>query len=219
MTFYENMNLDEWLLWHQQHVLGCPVNGSKRHKSKMHWRGVEMIKSPLDLQVYQEIIHETNPSIIIELGTYRGGSTMYLADVMQAKHPMGLVIGVDHRACAIKHPNVRHVVGNTTDQAAISRVLQWIRPTDRVMVIQDADHSIQGVYDDLVRWSPLVTEGCYFIVEDGATSFIKGKPKSRGGPLGGIDKFLLEDDHFKIDKSREKYIITYNPDGFLRKIS
>ena len=45
------------------------------------WRGVEIAKYPTDLWVYQEILNEIKPDVIIEAGTYKGGSALYLADM------------------------------------------------------------------------------------------------------------------------------------------
>ena len=49
--------------------------------TKATWLGAQALKNPLDLWVYQEIIHETRPELIVETGTYRGGSALYLASL------------------------------------------------------------------------------------------------------------------------------------------
>jgi cephalosporin hydroxylase len=36
------------------------------------WRGVPALKCPLDLWIYQEIIFETKPDVIVETGTAHG---------------------------------------------------------------------------------------------------------------------------------------------------
>ena len=48
------------------------------------YRGVPVIKNPLDLWVYQEILYEVKPAVIIETGTFAGGSALYLADLCAA---------------------------------------------------------------------------------------------------------------------------------------
>src|SRR5437763_12942002 len=45
------------------------------------WLGVPLWKNPLDLWVYQEIVHTVRPALIVETGTYRGGSALYLASL------------------------------------------------------------------------------------------------------------------------------------------
>ena len=43
-------------------------------KPRTSWLGTLTLKNPLDLWVYQEIMFETRPDLVIETGTYRGGS-------------------------------------------------------------------------------------------------------------------------------------------------
>ena len=43
------------------------------------WLGISIAKCPLDLHIYQEIIFELKPNVIIECGTAYGGSALYLA--------------------------------------------------------------------------------------------------------------------------------------------
>ena len=44
--------------------------------TKPTWLGTQALKNPLDLWVYQEIMFETKPELIVETGTYRGGSAL-----------------------------------------------------------------------------------------------------------------------------------------------
>jgi hypothetical protein len=37
------------------------------------------------------------------------------------------------------------------------------------------------------------------------------------GPFEAIEEFLKNNDSFEIDKDREKYYMTFNPNGYLRK--
>jgi cephalosporin hydroxylase len=45
------------------------------------WRGIPIRKNPFDLMVYQEILWETKPLVIIETGTQYGGSARYASCV------------------------------------------------------------------------------------------------------------------------------------------
>ena len=45
------------------------------------WLGVPLDKYPSDLLSYQEIIYETKPDVLIEFGTYMGGSALYFASL------------------------------------------------------------------------------------------------------------------------------------------
>jgi len=48
--------------------------------------GLPILKNPLDLFIYQEIIYRTKPDIIIEIGTYKGGSAKYLKHFLNTIH-------------------------------------------------------------------------------------------------------------------------------------
>ena len=38
------------------------------------------------------------------------------------------------------------------------------------------------------------------------------------GPLEAIETFLARNDEFVIDRDREKFLITFNPSGYLRRV-
>jgi cephalosporin hydroxylase len=45
------------------------------------WLGVPALKCPLDQWVYQELLAELRPGLIVETGTADGGSALYLASI------------------------------------------------------------------------------------------------------------------------------------------
>jgi hypothetical protein len=51
------------------------------------WMGVVLYKFPTDLWVYQEIVHETRPTLIIETGTAHGGSALFFAHLGSNTRP------------------------------------------------------------------------------------------------------------------------------------
>ena len=64
--------------------------------SETWWLGTQTIKNPLDLWIYQEIMAETKPELIVETGTYAGGSALYLASICDLLD-CGEVVSVDIR--------------------------------------------------------------------------------------------------------------------------
>src|SRR4051812_3162699 len=57
--------------------------------------GVETQKSPLDMWNYQEILSELQPSLVIEFGSFRGGSALYFACMLNQLVPRWHVLSVD----------------------------------------------------------------------------------------------------------------------------
>ena len=80
-------------------------------------------------------------------------------------------------------------------------------------MIHDAAHEEEAVLADLRLYAPLVTSGSYLIVEDGVRDLLSDET----GPIAALDRFLAETDDFEVDQSRERFLLTYNPGGFLRR--
>lgn len=62
------------------------VNGpifNQRSWGKSTWEGIKILKYPTDLFVYQEIIFEIKPDLIVEFGSFSGGSALFLARMSQ----------------------------------------------------------------------------------------------------------------------------------------
>jgi len=184
-----------------------------------YWQGVETQKTPLDLWIYQEILFELKPDVIVETGTFDGGSALYLATICDLMGT-GKVITVDLeiRPYRPKHPRITYVEGySSTSAEAVAKVRTGIGQSQKVMVILDSDHSQSHVLEELKTYSGMVTVGQYLIVED---SNINGHPvleEFGPGPMEALNIFLRESHNFEIDPSREKFYLTFNPRGFLKR--
>jgi cephalosporin hydroxylase len=184
-----------------------------------HWLGVSALKCPFDLWVYQEIIFDTRPDIIIECGTASGGSALYLASICDMVNN-GIVITIDIKnEHSVNHKRIKYLTGSSVSLQILSEVQKLINlDRDKIMVILDSDHHKKHVLEELQIYSKFVTKGHYLIVED---SNLNGHPvcKEFGeGPFEAINIFLKENQNFNIDKTKEKYSLTFNPNGYLQKI-
>jgi cephalosporin hydroxylase len=187
------------------------------------WMGVPALKNPLDAWIYQEIIAEVRPEAIVELGNRFGGGTLFLCHMLDLlSSPDGIVVAVDisHKDFAAEHPRIAAVEGDTASPDVIARVRELCEGR-RTLVIHDADHRAGPVLTDLRNYSPLVSPGSYLIVEDGLGDVISARKGGRGaknpGPLAAVDQFLRETNEFEVDEARERWVLTYNPRGFLRR--
>jgi cephalosporin hydroxylase len=43
-------------------------------------------------------------------------------------------------------------------------------------------------------------------------------PEHGPGPFEAVEEFLREDSNFQSDKSREKFLLSYFPNGFLKRV-
>ncbi len=185
------------------------------------WMGIPAAKNPLDAWIYQEIIHETRPERIVELGSAYGGGTLMLAHFLDLLGGEGTVVSVDisREAYRADHPRIVSFTGSSTDP----EVIELVRAAcgrRRTMVIHDASHRAAQVLADLQAYAPMVTPGCFLIVEDGLVDVMP--PRWIGsypghGPYRAVEAFIASDPPFDIDRRRERFLATNNPCGFLRR--
>jgi cephalosporin hydroxylase len=182
------------------------------------WLGCRVLKCPLDLWLYQELIHETRPELIIETGTCEGGSAWFMACVCDALgHGQIITIDIDAKPKRPVHPRIEYWIGSSTSPLIIKKITQ-VACGKKVMIILDSDHSKEHVLMELQNYAPLVHVGGYLIVEDTNLNGHPANPEHGPGPMEAVDEFLLTNDNFKIDQSREKFLMTFNPRGFLLRI-
>ena len=184
-----------------------------------YWQGVETEKTPLDLWIYQEILFELRPDVIVETGTFDGGSALYLATMCDLVGS-GKVITVDieTRPYRPKHPRSTYVEGHSSTSAgAVAKVRAGIGDAQKVMVILDSDHALSHVREELKVYSGMVSSAQYLIVEDTNINGHPVQPEFGPGPMEAVDEFLRVNKDFEIDRSREKFYLTFNPRGFLKR--
>jgi cephalosporin hydroxylase len=187
------------------------------------WFGVECVKNPLDFWVYQEIIYSMQPTVILEIGNWKGGSALAMAHLLDIQGS-GRVIAVDinHENVdprARAHPRITWIEGDATDPEIEQQIRALISAEDRVLIIEDSDHVDTTVNKLLHMYKDLVRVGDYFIVEDSVCGFKPLNWEPDPGPWAGITRFLEEDPNWESDREQEKYIVTWNPLGFLRRRS
>jgi len=181
--------------------------------------GVQILKCPFDVWMYQEIIYETRPDLIIETGTFNGGSAFFLAHMLDLIQTGNIItIDVNDVPGRPTHPRITYVSGSSTDERIIRKVKRKAAEAQRVMVILDSDHSESHVSTELDLYADLVSPGCYLIIED---TNINGHPigKTFGpGPMEAARTFLASRHDFKVDRDRERLHLTFNPQGYLRRM-
>jgi cephalosporin hydroxylase len=189
---------------------------------RTRWLGVPVVKPPSDILVLQEILTETRPDLIIETGVLSGGSSLFFASLMDLLGIDGRVLGVDPDQSlvhprAVEHPRIELIEGDSTEPAVAERLAAEAEGR-RVMVDLDADHHQEHVTAELRLLAPLVSPGCYLIVED---TWHGGRPLAIDedpGPGAAVDAWLAEGQPFEVDRWRERMLLTGNPGGFLRRV-
>src|SRR5262249_9212098 len=116
------------------------------------------------------------------------------------------------------HSRIGYIQGSSVSDETLRRVKEAIKPDDKVLVILDSDHKKDHVLREMVLYGPLVSIGSYLIVEDGNLNNNPVAPEQGPGPMEAIQEFLKTDTQFEIDRNREKFFMTFNPSGYLKKV-
>jgi cephalosporin hydroxylase len=184
-----------------------------------YWLGTPIYKCPMDLMAYQEILFETKPDVILETGTMDGGSAHFLSSMCDLVD-CGEVITIDieHREGRPQHDRLTYILGSSVADEIVEKVRERVAGKERVLAILDSDHTKKHVMDELGVYAPMVTPGSYLIVED---TNMNGHPVAEEfgpGPMEAVEEFLEGTNDFEIDKSREKFYLTFNPSGYLKRV-
>ena len=201
------------------------------------YKGFPIQKFPFDYVIYQMLIHEIRPDLIIEIGTMAGGSALYFADLM---HVMGIEGGEVHTIDIVpfeerKHeclvmPDPEIIYSNprikTFTEGWAKYDLDNCKNFNTVLVIDDGSHIYEDVVGAFEKFKNVVTVGSYFIVEDGNAMEVNITEEHReslqGGPLRGISTILSDPTtHFTVDLNWcDMFGInsTWNTYGYLLKI-
>jgi cephalosporin hydroxylase len=89
---------------------------------------------------------------------------------------------------------------------------------DTVLVLLDSDHAKDHVLREIGVYGTLVTPGSYLVVEDTNVNGHPVEPEFGPGPMEAVEEFLRERRDFVVDETREKFYLTFNPRGYLRKV-
>jgi len=192
-----------------------------RHFLGVSWLGVETLKTPMDLMAYQEILTERGPDLIIETGSYKGGSALFLACMCDI-FDHGRVVSVDVAPAAELplHPRITWLTGDSVSGDVIADIALERAGVDTAMVVLDSNHRRGHVLRELRAYADMVSVGQYLIVED---TNINGHPVYADfgpGPWEAVGRFLSEQKGaFVIDPSREKWLVSFNPGGYLQRVA
>ncbi len=189
------------------------------------WMGVPAFKSPMDMWNYQEILVELQPSLVIEFGTWCGGSALFFASVMRQIGKPFLVVSVDIDVSRISEraksdPDIRLLTMSSAGEEARSAIQDLRREyPGPAFAILDSDHSKQHVLAEMLNLRPVLVSGDYLVVED---SNVNGHPVQRffgPGPYEAVREYFRKfPEDYEPDQERaRKFGFTFAPGGFLRR--
>jgi cephalosporin hydroxylase len=176
-----------------------------------------MLKLPQDLARYEQIIAATKPEVIVECGTHTGASARWFTDKSGAEC---FTIDISAPQGDVPGWPVTILRGDSTDPANVEAVRSRVAGR-RCMVVLDSDHSAQHVAHEIELYGPLVSPGCYLVVEDTIYGY-DDQAKARdgmasvvGSPLDAVAALLAGNPEWSRDVATEHLSpVSSNPAGW-----
>jgi cephalosporin hydroxylase len=183
------------------------------------WIGRWTSRPPTDLFAYQELITQVRPDFIIETGTGGGGRAYFLATVCDLLDH-GRVISIDDYPVPeenlIQHPRIEYVRRDPADPETAAMVRELVGAEPRALAIFAAgkEARLMTLYE---HYGPLIPIGSYLIFED---TIVNGHPVWTGFGPGPWDaaRRLVDAGEFERDPAPERYALTFNTHGFLKRV-
>lgn len=202
----------------------------------IHHRGCQLLKTPNDMIILQELLWNLRPQTVIELGAFTGGSAVWMSDTLRLMEVETRILSMDislskieDRVKEINPENVTFIEGDSfkIEKSFPHEILEtcphpWL-------VIEDAHANMYGVME---YFHPYMKTGDYFIVED-LNPNIPSRQGFNGvykedyvasGPEGveELKKFLTSyNNEYAVDSFYTDffgYNGTYNMHGFIRRM-
>jgi cephalosporin hydroxylase len=176
------------------------------------------LKTPADLERYQKIIEQTNPDLVIETGTLHGVSALWFADTAGCPVWTVDIQPAIHAVTMHKYEGrVRVIYGDSGDPVLAKDLAGMAAEFERVTVVLDSAHDPGHAYKELLGFGPLVSPGCFLVVEDTLTRWMEWWGMGNG-PLAAIDDYRRYfPSNFVADEIEDLSDTTQNPGGWLRR--
>jgi cephalosporin hydroxylase/glycosyltransferase involved in cell wall biosynthesis len=184
------------------------------------WLGHPVNRFPADLHVYQELLSEVRPNMVVVVGDDAGlgGRALFVAAACE-QLGQGHVIAVGRGDVSERpsHARVSHIFGAAED-AAVAEEVARLAPTPPVAMVILGLGEVLRVVTAFERYAPLVPIGSYVVVEN---TVVNGRPVASGfgsGPYEAVVTILSRHGDFVPDPAGERYTLTFNRGGYLKRV-
>ena len=181
------------------------------------WLGKSTHRPPTDLFAYQELIVRLRPDWVLETRTGTGGRAFFLASICELIDS-GRVLAIDDFALTEppEHPRITALRGDpAADQTAAEARKIVGEPPQALVIIGGA--GAPEVKAAFRNYAALVPVGSYVVVEDTILDGIPVWPGFGSGPMG-VTNEIVEEPEFARDPTLERYGLTFNAGGFLKRV-
>lgn len=195
--------------------------GIERGTAEYRYRSARCTKNPIDMAIIASLLWDVKPRTIIEVGSFEGGSALWMRDLMRSYGVACEVHSVDPNPVKVAWPldSLFFHCGNGRDLSATFSPGFMREQPHPLFMIEDADHRPETTAAVLWFFDRYSRPGEYIVVEDTeAEKFYPGQ--YGGGPAAAIEAFLVAKnmDYAVDERYTEMFGLTFNPGGYIRRV-
>jgi len=182
------------------------------------WLGEPIHTAPTDLLAYQEILTRVRPDWVLDIGASDEGRARFLASICDLiDHGRVLSLRPPELSEMPAHPRLRVLAESPSDPDVCRRVHDLVGSGTAVVVLGAcADRTTTArQFED---YADLVGVGSYVVVTDTVVNGRPVWPSFGPGPFEAVKQILGIHGEFVADPDMEKYALSFNPGGFLRRV-
>ena len=122
------------------------------------WKGFDLVKDPMTLTIYMQLIQDIKPKTIIELGTGHGGSALFYRDICKALNLSTRILTFDCESVD-ELPGVEFIKHDLNNLDT----LNFDECVSPMLVFEDCHVNMLGVAE---KFSEVLNENDYLVIED-----------------------------------------------------
>ena len=183
------------------------------------WLGRSVARPATDLIAYQELISRLRPDWIVETGTGNGGRALFLASICELLGS-GHVLSIDEDPGddLPTHPRITYLSGHPTHAGTVQLVREQVGEPANALVVLGSRGNRQRMMAEFALYAPLVPPGSYVVMEETIVNGHPVWPSFGPGPFEAARQVLAGRDDFVPDPDLERSGLTFNPQGFLKRV-
>lgn len=132
------------------------------------WKGLSLLKDPMSITIYMQLLQDIKPKTILEFGTYEGGTALWISDIMKSINEKCIVHTFDINSEQVKLLNIDNVFFHQLD---VFKIKDFINDNQNlfnslehpILVIEDCHENVLEVLESV---DVFLKKEDYLIIED-----------------------------------------------------
>lgn len=145
------------------------MNIIKKSKwESLKWKNLTLMKDPMSLSIYLQLLQDIKPKTILEFGTYEGGSALWLKDITKSLNYSCKIYTFDINEERVKIKENNEIIFYKLDNYLIKDFIKknekiFLNMKKPVLVIEDSHENVFELISEIDKY---LSKDDYLIVED-----------------------------------------------------